>query len=383
MAEDIPPNPDDHFSRGALYMSSIWRNDGSTWALLSPQGFPDEQTLHDLIENGPHMLPLSADPRVVIVGREVALSGNYADLLGIEPNGRLVLIEIKLKKNAEARRAVVAQVLTYAASLAELDRDYLEQTLLAPYLIKHGFTTLADAMSSEDQSGEFQTDRFNDAIDQGLREGSFRLVLVLDEAPPELVRLVGYLESVTDKLTIDLIAVSSFDVNGSQLVVPRRIDPGHEYQPAKSQSGRPAGKTSSSTIALDGADAFISSIETAPNQMRQDLHRVANWAKSLADEGLADLSTTVGSDRWVLNVRFPSDPVGLISIWNQNGASISVWRSVFESRAPRTLDRVAAAMAPKLLGQGTTTTNLSDELLGSIGDAYREARQGTIKEVTP
>ena len=134
-------------------MASIWQTDGTKWTLLSPQGYPNEQTLHDLIEDAPHMLPLSGEPRVVIVGKEVVLSGNYADLLGVEPDGRLVLIEIKLKKNAEARRAVVAQILTYAASLAELDRHYIEQSLISGYLAKDGFTTIAEAVAEKIKLG--------------------------------------------------------------------------------------------------------------------------------------------------------------------------------------------------------------------------------------
>jgi hypothetical protein len=47
----------------------------------------------------------------------VQLASGSADLLAVEPNGRLVVIEVKLANNAEARRAVVAQVLTYAAYL--------------------------------------------------------------------------------------------------------------------------------------------------------------------------------------------------------------------------------------------------------------------------
>ena len=49
---------------------------------------------------------------MVVVGKEVALGNGYADLLAVEPSGRLVVVEIKLARNAEARRAVVAQVLT-------------------------------------------------------------------------------------------------------------------------------------------------------------------------------------------------------------------------------------------------------------------------------
>ena len=49
------------------------------------------------------------------------LGNGYADLLAVEPPGRMVVIEVKLARNSEARRAIVAQVLTYAGFLNCLD----------------------------------------------------------------------------------------------------------------------------------------------------------------------------------------------------------------------------------------------------------------------
>jgi RecB family endonuclease NucS len=98
-------------------VSAIWRRESEEWRPLLPSGFPSEAALHDLVEEAPHLLPLSGDPSLVVVGREVALGPGYADLVAVEFDGRLVVIEIKLRRNAEARRAVVAQVLTYAAYL--------------------------------------------------------------------------------------------------------------------------------------------------------------------------------------------------------------------------------------------------------------------------
>lgn len=70
-------------------MAAIWQNDGTRWKPLSPTTFPDKATLHDLIENSPQLLPLAGQPRVIIVGREVQLGSGFADLIGIEPSGRV------------------------------------------------------------------------------------------------------------------------------------------------------------------------------------------------------------------------------------------------------------------------------------------------------
>ena len=57
-----------------------------------------------------------------------------ADLLAVESTGRLVVIEVKLAENAESRRAVVAQVLSYAGYLQGLDPEQLESQILGRHL---------------------------------------------------------------------------------------------------------------------------------------------------------------------------------------------------------------------------------------------------------
>lgn len=98
-------------------MGTIWRRQDDEWGRLTPSEFDSEEKLHDLVESSPGLLPLSGNPSMVVLGREVQLGPGYADLLAVETDGRLVVIEIKLRKNAETRRAVVAQILTYAAYL--------------------------------------------------------------------------------------------------------------------------------------------------------------------------------------------------------------------------------------------------------------------------
>ncbi len=43
-------------------MTGIWTNRGEGWALGSPQVFPQEATLHSLIEKNPQLLPLAGSP---------------------------------------------------------------------------------------------------------------------------------------------------------------------------------------------------------------------------------------------------------------------------------------------------------------------------------
>jgi hypothetical protein len=357
-------------------MTAIWQNDGTGWRLLAPTGFPIEQTLHDLVEETPQILPLAGDPRLVVVGKEVSLGNGYADLLAVEPSGRLAIVEIKLARNAEARRAVVAQVLTYAAHLKGLRPEAVERDVLGYHLRDRGHESLQDAVAAEDQEGSFDPQAFSEGLAECLSSGHFRLVLVLDEAPEELAALVGYLESVTDGLLIDLVAVSAYEVGGSQVVIPQRVDA--ERQDAGGGVQPPSPPKPKGHLVEGGAD-FAAVIEESPQEHRPQLRRLYEWAVGLEKEGLVRLNTYHGiAHRWTLLPRLPAEKAGLVTIWNEGGAYLQFWRSVFERRAPNSLARVEQ-VTPVRIGQGNTTREVSDELLEALTDAYREAASGKIK----
>jgi hypothetical protein len=332
--------------------------------------FPDEATLHSLIEQAPQLLPLAGSPSLVIVGREVQLGSGWADLIALEPSGRVVLIEIKLVRNAEARRAVVAQVLTYAAYLYGMSPAVFERDILGRHLQERGHGTLTSALAATDQAGAFDAEAFAAGLEESLSQGRFRLVIVLDAAPEELIRLIGYLEVVSDKLLIDVITVASYDVGGSAILVPQRVDP--ERRTEDSQSPRQPRRAGGRLV--NGADDFVATIDRAPAEARPQLHRLAEWALALEREGLVRLSTYHGvGNRWTLLPRLPLENAGLVTLWNDGGAYLQFWRSVFERRAPSTLPIVEAHIAPKTIRQGNTIHDIDDATLEVLTLAYREA----------
>jgi hypothetical protein len=351
-------------------VTALWTNAGDAWGLLPPSDFPDEATLHTLVEEAPQLLPLSGAPQLTIVGREVSLGGGYADLVAIESSGRAAIIEVKLARNSEARRAVVAQVLTYAAFLQGTDTATLERDILAAGLHRRGHDTLAGAVAAADQEGTFDAEAFALALEANLASGAFRLVLVLDSAPRELVRLVGYLEAMSENLVIDLVTVAAYDVDGTRIVVPQRVDP--ERVPA--EPVRTLSETKSTTVPTSpGADAFLSAIDQAPKDQRPLLHRLTGWAIELEKEGLVQLRTGHGKNRrWTLLPRIPGEEAGLVTIWNDTAASISLWRSVFERIVPDSIPDVEAALGMRI-GTGNVARSVSDEALAALTLAYRNA----------
>jgi hypothetical protein len=362
-------------------VTAIWKAGANGWALLAAAGFPDEATLHRLVEETPALLPLSGSPQLAVVGREVLLGSGYADLLAVETTGRMAVIEIKLARNSEARRAVVAQVLAYAAVLHGQSPERLETEVLAQHLGAREYASLADAARQAEQTASFDEEAFTQTLAESLRRGSCRLVLVLDEAPAELIRLAGYLQAITDTLVIDLITVTSYDVDGTQILVPQRIDPEHVQQ----EMVEPAERSQAATGTLiAGGEPFLAAVQREPADRQPPLRRLHDWAVSLQDQRLARLATYFGKRGEVtLLPRLQPDNAGLVTIWNWNGTGfLSVWRSVFERRAPESIPLVERLIAPVPLGKGNTVNQVTDELLDALTQAYRTAARGSAEPPT-
>lgn len=95
-------------------MTTLWRIDDEKLTQLNSDTLKLEKNIHDWIEQDPSML----DPDLMIIGREVRTSANKRiDLLGVNPDGNLVIIELK---KDQAHREVVAQTLEYASWVATL-----------------------------------------------------------------------------------------------------------------------------------------------------------------------------------------------------------------------------------------------------------------------
>ena len=195
--------------------------------------------------------------------------------------------------------------------------------------------------------------------------------MVIDEAPDELVRLVAYLEAVTPELVIDLVTVSEYEVGGSTVLVPQRVDP----ERSESEAAAPAAsRAEDAGYSTEGIAGFVSLIDGAEESGRPQLERMAEWAANLEAKGLLGNLWTYHGNKYVTVLpRIPVDDAGLVTIYySTTGGSMTPWRSVFERRAPNSLEAVeAAASAP--VGQGNVFYEVTDGLLEALTAAYREA----------
>jgi hypothetical protein len=348
-------------------VTAIWRRETTGWRVASPAGFDDEAALHSLIEEAPEILPLAGSPSLAVLGREVYLGGNSADLIAVESTGRIVIVEVKLAKNAEARRAVVAQILSYAAYLQGLALETLERDILGAHLAKADRKSIVAAARQLDQTGQLDAAAFESGLRESLASGGFRLVVVLDSAPAELVRLFGYLESIGQQLTLDLVTVSKYIVGSEEVLVPQRVEP--EREPAitdKPVTTKATGRSS------EGSADFRAVAANATGDRRHKLDELISWAEDLANNDLCHLTSyrSARGDASLLP-RMADEGVGFVTIWSTGG--FTPWRSVFERRAPETL-KMLDEVTPKPIGQGFNVEPTA-EVLRLVQRAYREATQ--------
>ena len=184
--------------------------------------------------------------------------------------------------------------------------------------------------------------------------------------------LVAYLEHVTDKLVIDLVAVSNFDVNGTPVMIPQRVTPERQEVAAEQPNADGRG---SSTVRYNGVDQFAILFEDAPEQNRKTIKSVLDWTRQMEQEGLATLETAIGPRNKTVRVIVPGENAGFVALWqsrNGDGIDMSIHDSVLKRRVPEHLVDKVSSLSPKRDG-GIPFTGLNSETLNVLTEAYREA----------
>jgi hypothetical protein len=198
---------------------------------LEPSSFSDEKELEKQLADTPNLLKGTNDPPIAVVKAQVTLpeAGNL-DLLCVNESGLPIAVEVKLERNGEARRQIVAQAIDYVSSLTLLTVDELDRIVGG---------ALEQALHSFDEGEE--TEKFEQrwqAVGANLRAGLARVVLALDEAPRDLQRMVRFLAQ-RSSLDIQLVVVSKYsDEQVGTIFVPQWLVEA-EGEAAVSKTPRP------------------------------------------------------------------------------------------------------------------------------------------------
>ncbi len=188
-----------------------------------------EEALQTLIERYPDVLPgrqmdpgSEDPPRFVLLRREMPVSGWSLDHLLVDQRGVLTLVETKLIENLEARREVIGQIIEYAAN-ALLTWGYgRAREKAAEYWSGRGKNL--DDILQERFGQELEIESFWKTVEENLRQGRIRLLVVADELRPEVRRMIEYLNAEMNSAEVFGVEVRCYGEDTSSIVlVPQLI----------------------------------------------------------------------------------------------------------------------------------------------------------------
>jgi hypothetical protein len=208
-----------------------------------------ESWLQQLLFKHPALLPISEiepvfDSPIPIV-RELPVGSGALDLLYINSKGFLTLVETKLWRNPEARRAVMAQIIEYANVMAHWSYEDLLKALR-----KAGLNSAKNPLIRliKDRDEDFEEKIFIDQVSENLRRGRFLLLVVGDGIQEGLEHMVEFLQQ-TPRLAfnLSLVEIALFrehpGSNDPIFVQPRIVARTHEVTRAiieiRGSSGAP------------------------------------------------------------------------------------------------------------------------------------------------
>ena len=239
------------------------RRPGGDWEPPKVDSYANEAELQQLVSESPQLVGATV-PMVSL--RELPLrdAGNL-DVLLVDIDGGLTLVEAKLNRNPEIRRAVVGQLLGYAGGLWGMAYDDLDTMVQS----RHGASLVELARIAAGDT-EVEGDEFRERVADNLRRGAFRLVFAVDEISEDLKRAVEYLNGHTlDELEVVVLELGYSKVDDLEILVPTRF--GEEGARRKHVARRPR---------WDETTFFEALAEHATDEEVALARRLFEWARS-------------------------------------------------------------------------------------------------------
>lgn len=208
-------------------MRKILLIDGGKVTPLNETRFTEEGKLQDYLEEYPNLIPLAdiveGASQLLCIGREVGAGSGSIDLLCVDKDSLLTIVETKLRKNREARREVVGQIIEYASYVCQWTADdvyrvaneYFAKSEKAPQSYK-GKTL--DEIMKEVVRDTFSDEDFRIRIGQNLRDGRIRLIIAVDELIEPLRATVTFLNSYSN-FDILLLQLTDFEESETKKVL--------------------------------------------------------------------------------------------------------------------------------------------------------------------
>ena len=201
------------------------------------EGYASEQELQMFLRDHADLIPVGelelGTPPLLCIGWEVNVASGTEDLLYVDETGLLTIVETKLRKNPEARREVVGQVLEYAAQAcgwSSGDVELRAQKFFSSQDCPHEYRGLTveqalrhflEGTNSPALDG-FSYEAFLNLVSANLERGHIRLIIAIDEPPDPLLRIVEFVNRFSERFEMYLIQLKRFHdkASGQNIFVP-------------------------------------------------------------------------------------------------------------------------------------------------------------------
>jgi hypothetical protein len=185
----------------------------------------NESWLQSLIHDHPGLIPASeieaCFDNLVPISKEFPLSSGYLDNLFVTPDGYLVLVEVKLWKNGESRRKVIAQILEYAMDFAALAYDQINKEIRKQGVGRSWGQNPLYEMVASYAANPLDETLFVDRVSRNLREGRFLLLILGDGIREDMAVLANHLMHHSLRYAFAMVQIKLFHLpDGSLIALP-------------------------------------------------------------------------------------------------------------------------------------------------------------------
>jgi len=233
---------------GKIYLI---QNDGSLQP-LQEKGYRSEDMLQTLLAKYPDLLAgdqidEAIPRRWLLVSREVGIPGEEnggerwsVDHLFLDQDGVPTLVEVKRSSDTRIRREVVGQMLDYAANAVVYWPVEKIRATFEAACEKEGSDpnqVICDLLD-EESLDETLVGGFWERVKTNLQAKRIRMVFVADDIPPELRRIVEFLNEQMSPAEMLAVEIRQFVGDGVKTLVPRLVGQTAASQRAKSSASR-------------------------------------------------------------------------------------------------------------------------------------------------
>ncbi|MBS0207616.1 MAG: hypothetical protein JSS27_01555 [Planctomycetes bacterium] len=284
---------------------------------LTVQPYETEDDFQAILAKHPNLLAGGqmnrAEPRRwLLISREVSVPGEQdgggrwsLDHLFLDQDAIPTLVEVKRSSDTRIRREVVGQLLDYAANAVAY---WPVEKMRAEYETSCEARGVMPEQEIERFIGQAGTvDQFWEQAKTNLQAGKIRLVFVADIIPPELQRIVEFLNKQMDPAEVLAVEIKQYTGPGLKTLVPRVIGQTIEAGPRDKRSW--------------DETSLLSAIDTQfGTGTRNAAAAIIQWAKNAAcelrwGEGTTYGSVTVGfTHRDFSNVLFTLYSLGRVAL---------------------------------------------------------------------